>query len=326
MSRTETVNNVLRAIGEKQSFLITSHMDPDGDSLGSQMALFRILRDSGKLVAVVNQGAVPSRYRFLDEEGIIKFDPGDLDFTPDCAIIIECPTIERIGFVRDLIPKSALTLNIDHHPDNSRYAEINLVDPESSAVGETLFLLFEEGNLKITAETAEALYAAIISDTGRFRFSSTTPRCLEIASKLISLGANPKKIADYIYSDFSPQTIRLLGQTLSGLKLAAEGRVGYVAISADSLRKSGADMENSEGFVDFVLGISGVNLGILFKELPGYKIKVSVRSQNGYDAALFARYFNGGGHVSAAGFSQDGSLDGVMAAVLKKAEEFVNRG
>jgi len=320
------INSILRVIKEKKRFLITSHVDPDGDSLGSQIALYYALKRSRKEVAIINQGSIPSKYRFLDREGIIKSRAESLEFSPEAVFIIECPSIDRIGFVQALIPQSADTINIDHHPDNDEYADINLVDEASSAVGETLYLIFEAGKIPITAEIASSLYAAIVSDTGRFRFKSTTSRSMRTAAKLIDLGADPKKISDHIFSDYAPQTIRLLGNTLAGLRMEADGKIGYVTVTGKSLEASGAEIENSEGFVDYILSISGVHLGLMFKEISENKVKISVRSQNGFDAALFARSFNGGGHVNAAGFSLNGRLDEVIDRVIARAKEFVENG
>lgn len=317
------INEVISIIKEKSRFLITSHVDPDGDSIGSQIALYRALRHFGKEVAIVNEGAMPSKYKFLDPDGNVKFDSTALEFVPEAVFIIECPLLDRIGSVIDLIPETAVRINIDHHPDNEEYADINLIDAESSAVGETLYLIFEAANIELDREIASSLYAAIVSDTGRFRFRSTTSRSMLIASKLIDRGADPKTISDKIFSDYSPATLRLLGLTLSGLQLDSEGRIGYMIIGREDLRKTGADMENSEGFVDLILSVPGIYLGFMFKEISENKIKVSVRSQNGCDAADFARLFDGGGHVNAAGFSVDGSLDEVISRVMARAREFV---
>lgn len=320
------MDRILSIVEKKNRFLITSHMDPDGDSIASQLALYHALKNAGKIVAVVNQGEIPSRYRFLDPDGVISSRPDSLAMEPEAVFIIECPLLERIGFAQDLIPEAAVTVNIDHHPDNSSYADINLVDPECSAAGEILYLLMESGGLEITPEIAEKLYAAIVSDTGGFRFSSTTARAMRIASDLIEKGADPKLISDRIFTDYSPETIHLLGRTLGGLKLEAGGKIGYVTITRKDLEDSGARLANSEGFVDFTLAISGIVLGILFKEVSADEVKVSIRSQNGFDASSLARKFNGGGHVNAAGFTQKGTLRDVVERVLPIAREYVNAG
>ena len=322
-SKFAEINSV---IAKRDRFLVTSHLDPDGDSLGSQMALYHSLLDRGKTVAVVNQGSVPAKYGFLDPEGVIKFSPEGLSFVPEVVIILECPSLDRIGFVKDLIPESAILLNIDHHNDNENYAYVNIVDKESSAVAETLYFLFMEGNVAITPIIARQLYAAISSDTGRFRFGSTTSRCMSVASDLIASGADPKEIADHLYSGMAPGTLQLLGRTLSSLKTLAHGKLGYFTITLDDVRESGAHIQDSEGFVDYILSVQGVRVGFLFKEFSNNEIKVSVRSQNGFDSSGFAAMFNGGGHTNAAGFTKSGTLGTIVDEVMKKAQEYFDAG
>ena len=317
------IDRILSIINENDKFLITSHMDPDGDSIGSQLGLYRALTDAGKEAVIVNQGAIPGKYDFLDPGGVVKSRLENIGFKPRVVFIIECPSLERIGFVRDLIPESATTINIDHHPDNSQYADINLVESESSAAGEIIYSTLEAGGYEITPEIAGQLYAAIAADTGGFRFGSTTARGMKIASELIRRGADPKFISDRLFNSFSPETIRLMGRTLASLSLEADGRIGYVMITLDDLKGSGADLKNSEGFVDFTLAISGIMLGLLFKEVSNDEVKISVRSQNGMDAGAFARMFNGGGHVNAAGFRLHGRLDSIVKRVVSSAKEFV---
>lgn len=326
MKTTVEIDRILSTIESNNKFLITSHMDPDGDSIGSQLGLYHALKDASREAVIFNQGTMPAKYKFLDPRGIVRFRAEHIEFEPPVVFIVECPSLDRIGFVRDLIPQSAITINIDHHPDNSRYADINLVDSESSAAGEIIYFILESGGYEITPEIARQLYTAIAADTGGFRFGSTTARAMKVASELIRRGANPKVIADCLFKDFSPETIRLMGRTLASLKLEADGRIGYVTIALDDLKRSGADLENSEGFVDFTLAISGITLGLLFKEISNNEVKVSVRSQNGLDAAAFAKMFNGGGHTNAAGFRQEGQLDSIVNRVVSKAKEFVIGG
>jgi len=320
---TEKLAEINDILEKHSSFLITSHMDPDGDSVGSQMALYYSLINRGKKVIAVNQGAIPAQYGFLDREKIIRFSEPSLEFTPEVVVVLECPLLDRIGFVKKLIPDSAILINIDHHNDNENYGSINVVDETSSAVAEILYLMFEENNQEITPRIAELLYAAIASDTDRFRFESTTSRCMSIASKLIEKGARPKEIADNLYSGMSPGTAKLLGHTLAGLQTLSGGKIGYFTITRENVEKSGASIQNSEGFVDFILTVNGVRMGFLFKELPEERVKVSVRTQNGIDSAVFASHFNGGGHTNAAGFIVNGRFDDVVRKVINKATEYI---
>jgi phosphoesterase RecJ-like protein len=320
----QTIDKINTIISDNKYFLITSHKDPDGDSLGSQIAFYNVLKKIGKEVCVFNQGSMPDKYKFLDTENIIKFSADSLPFKPDVVLVIECPTLDRTGYVEKLIPENTYIVNIDHHGDNKSYGNINLVDASSCAVADIIYRIFISARYEITPKIAEALYTAIISDTGRFRFASTTAIGMRTAAELIDKGADPKRIADNLYSNRSPEIVRLLGSTLSSLILAGNGKIGYLTISLDDLKNTNADFENSEGFVDNILTVSGVYFGFLFKENSPNEVKVSVRSQNGINAALFAGRFGGGGHDNAAGFVKDGNFNDVVKQVVQAAEEFVD--
>ncbi len=328
MKKSKTISSeideILKLMREKDRFLITSHRDPDGDSVGSQLGLYRILINSGKTAQIVNQGGLPEKYIFLDPRGLISFDNSALKFIPEVVFALECPSFERIGDVKGIVPESALIINIDHHRDNRNYGDINLVDIERCAVGELIFDILEAGRYEITPEVAEDLYAAVVCDTGNFRFASTTSRGMKIAADLIDRGVNPKKIFDHIFSKFTPATLRLLGLTLASLQVIADGHVSYMQVTLDDVAEARARMEDSEGFVDYCLTVNGVRMGILFKEVENNEVKISVRSQNGVDAAEFAKSFNGGGHVNAAGFTLKGRLPDVVKQVLAKATEYVH--
>ena len=311
-------------IEKHDHFLIASHMDPDGDSIGSQLAIYHALIDAGKQATIVNQGHLPSRYRFLDPSGIIHPSVYDHNLTAQAVFFVECPSLDRIGFVRDMIPDPAITINIDHHLNNTLYADVNIVDSESCAAAEIVYTLLRMGDFEITPEIAKQLYAAIISDTGRFKFDSTTATGMRVASELIGYGADPKTISDHIYNQYSAATIHLLGRTLSQMKLAGGDRIGCMHISRKDLREIGARAEDSEGFVDYSLAVHGVQLGIMLKEMDDKEIKVSVRSQDGIDALGFAKLYGGGGHSNAAGFIQEGNLEDVTSMVLERAVEYLD--
>jgi bifunctional oligoribonuclease and PAP phosphatase NrnA len=321
--RTE-FDDILKLMREKDHFLITSHKDPDGDSIGSQLSLYHALRNTGKKAYIVNQGAMPEKYLFLDPDRVVQFSRDPVPFTPEVVFVLECPILERIGFVADLIPASAILINIDHHLDNAGYGAINVVDKGSCAVGEMIFDLLTQGEYELTKDMARSLYAAMICDTGNFRFASTTARGMKVAAQLIEKGADPKSIYDMIFLKSSLATLKLLGNVLASLKLAADGRISYMAATCESARRSGARIEDSEGFVDYTLSVDGARLGMLFKEVSENEVKVSVRTQNGIDAAGFARIFNGGGHMNAAGFTLYGKIPDIVEDVLAKATEFIN--
>lgn len=323
MNNSPEIDQILKVMKEKNRFLITSHKDPDGDSIGSQLGLYLALVENGKEAVIVNQGGLPGKYNFLDKAGLVRFAPDPLAFVPDAVIILECPQRNRIGFVESLIPKSAVIVNIDHHTGNDNYGTVNYVDSSSCAVGELLYFILVRGGYNITPAIAEKLYTALMSDTGNFRFASTTARGMKAAADLIEAGANPKWIFDNVYAMASPATIKLLGHTLDTLTVVAGGNISFMAVTQENINRAGARIEDSEGFVDYSIAVIGVKMGILFKEVNSDEIKISIRSQNGIDAAGFARFFDGGGHVNAAGFTLKNKLSRAIELVLARAEEYL---
>jgi len=323
MNNSPEIDQILKVMKEKNRFLITSHKDPDGDSIGSQLGLYLALVENGKEAVIVNQGGLPGKYNFLDKAGLVRFAPNPLPFVPDAVIILECPQRDRIGFVESLIPKSAVIVNIDHHTGNDNYGTVNFVDSTSCAVGELLYFILVKGGYNITPAIAEKLYTALMSDTGNFRFASTTARGMKVAADLIEAGANPKWIFDNVYAMASPATIKLLGHTLDTLTVVANGNISFMAVTQENISRAGARIEDSEGFVDYSIAVIGVKMGILFKEVNSDEIKISIRSQNGIDAAGFARFFDGGGHVNAAGFTLKDKLSRAIELVLARAEEYL---
>lgn len=309
---------------EKDNFLLTSHCDPDGDSIGSLLGLSSYLKGIGKKSILYNQGRLPAKYKFLDPDSIIHFLPKPLEYTPEAVFILDCPKIERIGFVKDYITENMTIVNIDHHPGNKLFGDLNYIDENASSVGEIIYDIFKTGGYSTTPKIAEKLYAAIASDTGRFKFSNTTERCLKAASELVAIGANPKQISERIFSSFSAGTIKLLGYILENIELYNNGSICVLKLTNDDLRRYNVQVEDTEGIIDYSLVISGVKIGILFKENEPQTVKVGLRSQNGIDISQYARKKGGGGHPNAAGLTINKSLDNAISEIVAEISEFLN--
>ena len=324
MKSNSDFKNILNIFETRDNFLLTSHTDPDGDSVGSIIGLANFLRSLGKKVALFNEGHLPERYKFLDPDGRINFESVDPGFKPEIIVVLECPEIGRIGFVQDLITDDMTIVNIDHHPKNTRYGEINYIDETACAVAEVLFQIIRTGNHDIPREVAEPFYAAIASDTGRFKFTNTDSKCFKVASELVKAGANPKAIADKIFSSHRPGTIKLLGKLLEKLELHADGKICILKLQLKDLQQYGVEVEDTEGIIDYSLVIRGVKVGILFKERDETTVKVGLRSQNGIDISKYARSKGGGGHVNAAGFTISEKFDDAVKQVTSEVAEFLN--
>jgi len=319
----EKFNQIIESVKTARRILVSSHLDPDGDSIGSQLALKGWLMDLAKEVRIINQGKIPSKYLFLDEEKAIEdFDSAKaIDWSADLIFVLECPNLERIGEVKKLLKEGAKVINLDHHPDNSFFGDISYVDTQACALGEIIYELLIYSGYRLNKLTATQLYAAILTDTGRFRFSNTTPEALRIGAELIALGANPKEINNQIYYNNSNAALKLLGFLLLNLETSADGKISSLVIDQQTLEELKVSKEDTEGFVDYTIFLKGAEVGVLFTQKNDSKTKVSLRSQNSFDVSALARTFGGGGHRNAAGCTVDRDLNSTKELILKKIEE-----
>ncbi len=318
----DDLKGILDLILGKERIIIISHVNPDGDSIGSQMALGNFLQSQGKKVMMVNQDETPSRYSFLDpEKRISRINRAKVSlksFDPDLILVLECSNLHRIGELRDMIPSRAMIINIDHHPDNSLFGSVNYSDPEASSTGEIIYSLLRCANYDFDHNTASALYAAILTDTGRFSFSNTTPQALEICSGLIQSGADPKSITNQIYFNHSEGCLRLLGKVLENLELLEDGKYCSLTIDHQLLKDSKVNPQDTEGFADYTLFLKGVLVGAFFLENQHKVVRVSLRSQNFVDVGTLAKFFGGGGHRNASGFILNKDLENAKKMVHQK--------
>ena len=308
------VEKILDLIESSQRILITSHRDPDGDSIGSQLALDGFLQSFGKTTRIINQGCLPHQYAFLDpQKRIENFNLGvnrkDLDFEPDSVFVLECPSLDRLGDVKKIVPPESKLVNIDHHPDNERFGTINYVDLKASAVGEMIYCLLKDYDFPISPMMANQIYAAILTDTGRFRYSNTSARCLSICAELIKLGADPKTLTNKIYFNHSLAFLKLLGTILENLEVRDTGKICSMTIDRRLLSELGVKHQEIEGIVGYSLFLSGVEIGLLFTETEEGKTKVNLRSQSDFDVSKLAKILGGGGHKNAAGCTLNYNLE-----------------
>lgn len=326
MTKTKKIHKEIEIlIAGAGTILISSHVDPDGDSLGSQLALRRYLVSLGKKVWIVNHGSIPSKYMFLpDIDRIVLVDNFKAEDRFDLAIILECPDPDRTGDVKHLIGANIPMINIDHHPDNSGYGKIAHLDSGASAVAEMLTEYFLEVGYKIEPQAATQLYTAIITDTGRFRFSSTTRKTMEIAGRLIELGADPRYISDNIYYSFSESTMRLIGKVFSKFELFDNGKICLMALDNDMMRLNDFNSADTEGMAEYTLFGRGVIVGGLLKEMGEGSTKISLRSRNRINVGEVAHRYGGGGHNNAAGFQIDLPLKAAQEKILKDLREIVD--
>lgn len=308
----DQLQQVLQAIEKRKSFLVTSHARPDGDAIGSALGLGLLLRKMGKHAEVVMGDTVPVIYKPLPcAETIIHASQVNGHY--DAAIILECDSLQRTRLQG--LEKQFL-INIDHHASSKPFANVNWIDPCACAVAEMVFRMAREARVKITPEIATCLYTAVLTDTGSFCYSPTNAHTFELARQLVEHGADPARIAQNVYFSSPASKMRLLGAALSNLQ--REGAVAWMWVTRDDMERCGALDEDSEGLVNYALGIAGVEVAAFFREVANERVRVSIRSKGAVNVAEIAAEFGGGGHECAAGFSTEGPLPAATELVLRE--------
>jgi bifunctional oligoribonuclease and PAP phosphatase NrnA len=309
------LKKIADAINRHENFLLTSHVRPDGDSIGSTLALYHMLRDMGKSVVVYNQDRTPGNYQFLPGTGdIIHELPAACAY--DVVFILDCSELERIGEDAGKITTGRLMINIDHHISNKQFCELAFIDGHASSTAELLFRLADVMNIHLTKDIANNLYTGILTDTGGFRYGSTSRESLAAASLMVACGADPQWLSENIYENNPEAKIRLLTKVLETLSFDLDGKVASLVVYRKSLDATGAIMEHTEGFVDVPRSIAGVVVSILFSEMNDNQYKISLRSKGQYNIARVAEKFGGGGHTNAAACRYRGDIVHVKESIL----------
>lgn len=314
------MEDILKVIKRYETFMISSHINPDGDAIGSQLALCSILKDLGKEVLVLNSDPVPFNYKFLLNSYCVYTElssKADSEITAEVAIILDCGKLNRIGekLASKIQPKNAL-INIDHHLGNENFGTHNLVDSDACATGELVFKLMKYAGIEISKYVAECLYTAILTDTGSFKFSNTTAEAHKIIAQLIDKGANPGWIAEKVYEVIPYHKAKLFGMALDNLQTTSDGKIAYMWVTRQMFIQTGAKEEDTEGFAEYVRSLRNIQVGIFFRELDNSDVKVSLRSKGDFDVSLIAARFGGGGHQGAAGCVVSGPLNKSIEAIL----------
>ncbi|MCX7725748.1 MAG: bifunctional oligoribonuclease/PAP phosphatase NrnA [Chitinispirillaceae bacterium] len=307
-------------INSYKRFLITSHISLDGDAVGCEIAIRWHLLQLGKEITIYNKDPVPAKFSFLEGSSSInnsKVPTGEFDV----MIVLDCSNLERIGWKPERIP--SVIINIDHHRDNSIFGTHNIIDKNAAATAELIYTLFTENNIKISKEVADALYTAILTDTGGFRFPNTTAKILRICSELVELGANPATVYEKVYASYSQSALLLQAKIWSTLKYYLNGKVCCMRMPMSLLNKIGAVYSDSEGMADLTIIGEGVEVGILIK-YNETETHFSMRSKGKIDVGKIAqRIKGGGGHFSAAGCTLKMPYKRALSYMLKMLREEV---
>ncbi len=310
-------------VEQNDEILIFGHKDADGDTLGCSLAFAEALKSRGKTVWVVIPPPLPVMYEWLPGfEQIVERPPPGAD--PRLVLFFDAGNMERSGNAVKLIASQATIVNVDHHPSNSLFGDINVIEPEASAVGQMVMRMLDLFGYDLTPTIATNLYTALLTDTGGFRHENTTPKALEDAARLARLGADPGYIATMVYKSRPLTTLKLSALAIATMQVDMDGRLAWAKVTRYMLHEAGAVMAESEGIIDTLNSIAGLDTAIMFKEINDRLTKISVRSRGAVDAAALCAEFGGGGHLRAAGAEIQLPLDEAIRAVLKAAKEAIS--
>ncbi len=320
----DTCRAIWRRLRDGSPAVITAHLRLDADGAGSVLALRHALILLGVEVHHIFPGPTPTMFDFLP--GMQEISRADELPSRYNLIVVDCGTPERVGELSEVLTGAVCTVNIDHHPTNDGFGDLNLVDAQASSCGEMIGSLLEAGGVRMTPEIAECLLAAIVGDTGQFSHGDTTPHSLEVAAQCIRAGARPAVIAAHLFASLTPAQVRLKHLVLGSLQLHADGRIATMEVTREMLERTGLEPVDSEGFADLPANIQGVRASALFRELPEDGcIKVSMRSRSAADVCAAASQFGGGGHVQASGCEIRDTLDNARRAVVRVLKEQLAR-
>jgi len=324
MQSQADMNAVVAALRDNDRFVVTSHEAPDGDALGSMLAMGLALRQLGKDAVMFLGGPAPfpGEYRFLELEqtGLQRTRPEDI--SDRVLVAVDCASANRVGAEPGLVEAAPFTINIDHHHDNPRFGDVNLIVADASSTGEVLADVFRELGVELTPEIAEALYIALVTDTGRFQYANTTPKALRLAADLVEAGADVHRVFQGVYENVQFAKLKLLARALDRARVLEGGEIVVSHLLRDDFEAVGASEPYSEGIIDFLRSAEGALVSALIREPPrdgAPARKVSLRSSvDEVDVSAIARKSGGGGHREAAGFSSDLSVEEITEFIVRE--------
>jgi phosphoesterase RecJ-like protein len=315
---------ILEQLKKSNDVLLTTHINPDGDALGSMIAMGLALASCGKNITFYNESSTPAVYRFLPSVESIVHHIDDIQVY-DTAIILDCGDIGRVGKLSSKIGRIPVIINIDHHMTNTRFGTFQMVDPSACAAAEIVYQLIKEMRVEIRSDIAVAIYTGILTDTGSFRFSNTNKAAFSICREMVDLGINPSKVAEYVFGTYSLERIKLLNKVLDSIELSENGKLSLMTLTQTMIEETGSVPDDASNFINYARHIEDVKVAALIREGKNGKSEdvnsfhISLRSDGTVDVAAIASAFGGGGHINAAGFNIHSTLLDVKKKILKMA-------
>jgi len=302
----EKIGTLIQA---NQTFLITTHIDPDGDALGSAFSLYWALKSLGKSPSVYLKDKVPYRYEFLPgPENVLHEIPSD---TYDAIVVVDCGSLFRVGEGHEKLKEKGALVNIDHHNTSEAFGAFNLIEEGASSTAEILYRVFRSLKLAMTPEMAVNIYTAIFTDTGSFRYENTTSSAFLICEEMTRHGVKPAYVSQMVHENHPKERFLLLGLVFSSMETYYGGRVAVVHVTKEMFKSTNTTSEYTDGFVEYIREIRGVEAAVLLREIGDCKFKASMRSKGRVDVAAVGSRFGGGGHKNAAGCVLEGTLEEV---------------
>jgi phosphoesterase RecJ-like protein len=321
------MKQIINQLNSGHRIFVATHANPDGDAIGSLLAMGLALEAAGKKVVMYNESPIPTPYLFLDGVERVDHDPAGLTGC-DTAVILDCGDLDRVGDLSAKIIDFPVVINIDHHATNSGFGHYNLIEPKACATAGIVYFIIREMGIAITPSIATALYTGILTDTGSFRFSNTGKKTFSICEALVEAGANPADVARHLYGQYSIGRLKLLNMALDSIEISRNGKLSLMALTQGMLTETGTVAEDIDGMINYARRIENIDVAVLIREKRNghtsgsgdHAYQVSLRSNGTVDVAALAMVYGGGGHPSAAGFQVKMPLTEIKAKIWALAD------
>lgn len=318
-------DRVIQAIAAQKTFLVTTHVNPDPDALGSQLAMGIFLHTLGKKVCFVNEEVVPKRFLFLPRASQIKTAAAVKSINFDVAIILDCGELNRIGKVRHLIPPGKKIINVDHHITNDYFGDLNLVQPKACSTAEILYTLFLKANHRLTKDLAFNLYMGLMTDTGSFRFENTTARTHQICADLMRFHFSVTDAYRRVYASIPQKDLKEFTKLISRFDILFNGQVVIIKLSRKILSRFSEQFDLRDTIFQFLRSMGGIDIFVILTEIGPTKTRINLRSTEKFNVATLAKDFQGGGHQRASGCTIEKSMKEAQKIFISRMAEYLRR-
>jgi len=320
MTRNQALKDAVQFVQDYDEYLLVSHVHPDGDTISSTLAMAYVLKKLGKKFVIINQDPIPDRFLFLPMADLF-YSANQVNQSFSHVITLDAADRKRIGDIEHLFAENVKILNIDHHPTNDYFGNINVVVPHAAATAEVMYDFVQEIGIEMDKDLASMIYTGLLTDTGGFRYANTSSKVLRIAAQLLEFGISPGEIAEMALEAISHTHLMILKRAFEHVELLEQGRVAWTVLRLTDLKDLSTASDDTEGVVNYMRNIEGVEVGVFFKEADTEAFKVSLRSKKLVDVGAIAKEFGGGGHERAAGFSFQGPLKTLKSELLSKIKQ-----